>query len=363
MHLIISLTCIHGVWGQVNIFLETNPEQEDYGAILVSGLDQEAIELFEGVEDWKDYFQVRVVGLEEGLPPMLGSSYVQEIRLIFRPRFPVIEGRLDEVIFNYTTSVRQQIVVPKLSNPKPAGITQIYPTTEFFPENQLKIYLHFSAPMRYGEALKYVKLYDEQGEAITAPFLDMGQELWNKEYTRLTLWFDPGRIKRHLQPNLKSGPPLQQGKAYTLVVHKEWKDANGLPMAQDKVKAIQIIAADTEQPRPENWQISYPEPGTNSSLEIDFLEPMDHALLENGLLVLNQQDEVVKGAFSIAKEESFWSFRPMENWKPGRYRIRINTRLEDLAGNNLRRLFDRDVEDPENENLDKVFIDLEFLLL
>ena len=32
-------------------------------------------------------------------------------------------------------------------------------------------------------------------------FLELENELWNPEHTQLTLWLDPGRIKRDLIPN------------------------------------------------------------------------------------------------------------------------------------------------------------------
>ena len=40
-------------------------------------------------------------------------------------------------------------------------------------------------------------------------FLDLQPELWNAEGTVLTLWLDPGRIKRDLIPNKELGIPLK----------------------------------------------------------------------------------------------------------------------------------------------------------
>lgn len=38
--------------------------------------------------------------------------------------------------------------------------------------------------------------------------------------------------------------------------------------------------------------------------------------------------------------ESGWQFMPEEAWQAGLYELIVNTRLEDLAGNNLHGLFD-----------------------
>ena len=46
--------------------------------------------------------------------------------------------------------------------------------------------------------------------------LEVGEELWDADQCRLTLFFDPGRIKRGLRPHLEAGPPLTEGEAYRL---------------------------------------------------------------------------------------------------------------------------------------------------
>jgi hypothetical protein len=43
------------------------------------------------------------------------------------------------------------------------------------------------------------------------------------------------------------------------------------------------------------------------------------------------------------------SLRPMAPWLRGRrYRVAVDSRLEDLAGNSLSRVFDRDLDRPED---------------
>jgi hypothetical protein len=44
------------------------------------------------------------------------------------------------------------------------------------------------------------------------------------------LFFDPGRIKRGLVSQQELGIVLHEGRRYTLLIEKEWKDAEGNPM-------------------------------------------------------------------------------------------------------------------------------------
>jgi hypothetical protein len=50
--------------------------------------------------------------------------------------------------------------------------------------------------MSRGEAYRRVHLLDATGRPINLAFLEIEQELWDPEGRRLTLLFDPGRVKR-----------------------------------------------------------------------------------------------------------------------------------------------------------------------
>ena len=65
--------------------------------------------------------------------------------------------------------------------------------------------------MQEGQALENITVIKNGKDTIPSIFLDLQPELWNKERTILTLWLDPGRIKRDLQPNKKLGLPLELG--------------------------------------------------------------------------------------------------------------------------------------------------------
>ena len=64
----------------------------------------------------------------------------------------------------------------------------------------LRFYIHFSAPMSATTSFDYVHLIDETGEEVTEAFLALDTDLWNSDYTRCTIFFDPGRVKRGVGP-------------------------------------------------------------------------------------------------------------------------------------------------------------------
>jgi hypothetical protein len=192
--------------------------------------------------------------------------------------------------------------------------------------------------MRRGEAWQHIRLLDSHGAAVQSPFLEIDQELWDPANTRLTVLFDPGRIKRGLVPLSESGPTLEEGKRYTLAIGHEWLDANGTPLAADFSKPFRVVEAERKPLDPAEWHISPPRPGTAAALTVDFPRPLDYALLQHAITV-----DGVKGSVEVAPGETEWRFTPDAPWKPGDYRLTVNTKLEDLAGNRIGRAFDVDL--------------------
>ena len=78
-------------------------------------------------------------------------------------------------------------------------------------------------------------------------------------------------------------------------------------------------------------------------MEISFNEPLDQALLIHTIEIIDENKEQIKGTVLVLEEEYQWKFIPKNNWEPGNYQLRIRTSLEDLAGNNFNRPFDRDL--------------------
>jgi hypothetical protein len=72
-------------------------------------------------------------------------------------------------------------------------------------------------------------------------------------------------------------------------------------------------------------------------------ESLDHYLLPESIRIQEMDGRPVKGQFAIEANDSRCSFRPDAPWAGGEYQLVVDSRLEDLAGNNLNRPFDRDI--------------------
>lgn len=302
-------------------------------------------------------FHARGPGLAEGTltvtvagsdVPLFGEIRSEKEALSFEPRFPLQPGVEYLVRFRSAgggTSERR-FLVPKPPPSPPTRVTAVFPSRDALPENLLKFYLHFSAPMSRREAYQRVRLLDGAGKPVELPFLEIGEELWNREATRLTLLFDPGRIKRGLKPREDSGPALEEGKSYTLVVDAEWPDAEGRPLRQGLRKPFKAVAPDEKQPDIHAWKVSPPKAGSRDPLTVVFNEPLDEAMLHRSLTVVDAAGSPVAGRIEIDQEETRWRFIPGAAWSSGTHSLAVDVVLEDLAGNSIERPFEVDVVRP-----------------
>jgi hypothetical protein len=291
--------------------------------------------------------------LASGQPAVLGSYAVKDGLLRFEPRFPLTPGLRYRAVLEPSRLPRPadaKAVVAAFTIPKPEAaatvVEQVYPTRDRLPENLLKFYLHFSAPMSRGEAYDHVRLLDEAGKPVVGPFLELGEELWDPAGKRFTLFLDPGRIKRGLKPREEFGPVLESGKKYMLVIDRGWSDAHGNPLKETYRKTFRAVAAVEEPIDPKTWQVRPPPAGGTRPLEVRFPGPLDHALLERVLRVTDTGGREVAGTVAVSDEETRWRFTPARPWQAGDYRLVIDTALEDLAGNNVGRAFEVDVFHP-----------------
>src|SRR5688500_13348437 len=115
--------------------------------------------------------------------------------------------------------------------------------------------------MQEGKALEHIALIKNNQDTVDKVFLNLQPELWNKDRTMLTLWLDPGRIKRDLQPNKMMGEPLQLASNYQLVIGQDWRDVDGLSLKQVYHKNFMVAQRDTLSPNPDLWKIQVPKAG------------------------------------------------------------------------------------------------------
>jgi hypothetical protein len=302
-------------------------------------LAQTVLRSADGKEFWVEKpapgesFQVYVG--DGDVPPVLGAFSAGNGRLVFRPRFFLA----DEVraIFR-GVETRFPALRPAAS---PAAIVEtVYPTVDRLPENLLKFYVVFSAPMQRGEAWQRLRLRQADGTPVELPFLEIDQELWDPANRRFTILFDPGRIKRGVLPLTEVGPALVAGRTYTLVVDAGWRDAAGAPLRTGLRKTFMVTEPERRPIEPLAWRVGAPPAGTREPLVVEFGRPLDAALA----LRLITAD--VAGQARLAAGETRWEFVPALPWAAGDHRLQIDVTLEDLAGNRVGRPFDVDVFNP-----------------
>jgi hypothetical protein len=287
----------------------------------------------------------------DGLQPLAGEFTVAGDALRFTPRFPFIQG------LGYSLLVRLgdgpgfqewRIRHPALLGPPTTRVTAIYPTAQELPFNLLKFYVHFSSPMSAGRVLRSISVRRaDNGEPLEDVFVVM-EELWDPERRRLTLLLDPGRIKRGLAPHEESGYPLAEGVGIVLTINASFRDAYGRPLVEKAERRYAIGAALRTRVNPKKWRIRNPRAGSQEMLLIDFERPLDQALLQHCLWVRDATGAPIPGQGFVGLREESWRFEPQSPWKKGRYAIAIDPRLEDLAGNSLTRVFDRDLDRSED---------------
>jgi hypothetical protein len=313
----------------------------------------------------KGWASIFVIYAGQGdVPALLGSYAVESGSLVFHPTYPIAAGVHYRAIFKAPSGgapIEKTFDGPPRPTNRIARVERVYPSGDVWPSNQLRLYIYFSAPMSRAEAASHIHVLDSAGKELAgshAVFLP-GEELWEPGYKRLTMTFDPGRIKRGLTSNEKIGPPLTEGKRYTLVIDADWPDARGVPMAEGFRKAFRSGPAERVPPDPKHWTVTAPKAGNSAALTIDFPTPMNYPLLQR-MIQVSGPGGVIYGAVAIARQESEWSFVPQHPWASGDYQLIVDTGLEDLAGNHIGEPFDIDVFTKVTEHIETKTISLPF---
>jgi hypothetical protein len=296
------------------------------------------------------------------VPPLLGSYGIEAGSLVFRPSFPLSPGVQYRAVFHPAggASVEKIFGEPSGRLTPSARVEQVYPSADVLPSNQLRLFIYFSASMSRGEAGQRIHMLDGNGKILPGAFLP-GEELWDPSFRRLTMTFDPGRIKRGLTSNETMGPPIVEGKRYALVIDRDWPDARGVAMVEGFRKAFRGGPAERTPPNPKQWRITAPRAGTSQALMLNFPTPMNYPLLQRMLRVSGTQGNVA-GTVTIDQQETEWRFLPREPWKTGDYQLIVDSALEDLAGNHVGQAFDIDVFQHVTEHIDTKTISLPFVV-
>jgi hypothetical protein len=278
---------------------------------------------------------------------MAGRYVRTEVGVCFIPRFAFLEGT------TYVIEV-DGVVVASLprhgEDRRPVtAVTGIWPSAGEVPRNLLRLYVRFSAPMSEGYAAKHVSLLGEDGRPLDDAFFLLDQELWDGERRRLTVWLDPARIKRGLIPHRGLGYPLVEGESVRLVVDRGFRDAGGRTLGAAGGRTYRVGADERRRVEPATWTLRLPPGGTVEPLNVSFGRPLDHGLLARCLHVEAPDGRRLAGWVRIGPGERSWSFHPEHAWSAGRNRLIVDPILEDVSGNSVRRVFDRDLGRAEDD--------------
>ena len=239
-------------------------------------------------------------------------------------------------------------------------VVAIYPRANELPENTLKFQIEFNVPMREGNFLQHIQLQSIDGESLSGVFFDNVYELWSNDHRQITILVDPGRVKTGLSENLKRGRAFIAGREYTLSILTSWRSLRGEPLQKIYTKTFTAIPEDLESPKVSLIKTSLLKPGSTDLLSITFPEPLDEQQIQEYVRIVSvrehQPTQVVQGKFTIESFGKVLNFVPRIPWEANQiYSLRIDTRLEDLASNNLQAKFDRPTTEKKGELHDQPF--------
>lgn len=220
-------------------------------------------------------------------------------------------------------------------------VDEVYPTGEVLPENLLRLYIYFTGDMSKAGALDAIELRNANGARVQGAFLTNKIDLWSPDARRLTVLFDPGRVKTGLIAHNTMGRALNVGEHYTLYINQSMRTANGCALAGSFQKSFLVSNPDFEPPRIDQWKIQPPKTDSLNWLSVTLNGPHDHVSLAYRIRVLDQQGSVLPGHIKLKKNESEWLFKPSQPWGHRNYSISIDPLLEDISGNRITGSFEK----------------------
>ena len=114
------------------------------------------------------------------LPAVQGRYAVTDSAITFTPLFPFDPGRAYRVVFDPSrlprpreaATVTAVVRLPAVATEPTTVVTAVHPAAEVVPENLLRVYIEFSAPMGNGVGLDFVKLVELSGPGNTVDNVD-----------------------------------------------------------------------------------------------------------------------------------------------------------------------------------------------
>jgi hypothetical protein len=216
------------------------------------------------------------------------------------------------------------------------SVTSIEPSAPVLPSNTLRFYITFDRPARGIVHQSGIKLLDSKNIPVENVFMDFGQELWSPDGKRLTVFFDPGKIKRGVEAPHSELSPLKENESYRIAFGK-------------CQHAFRVGPAIRENIDPSSWIISTVRAPART-VDIKFDRVMDAALLMDQLQVEDEEGRPIMGTVRIIGGGCGVRLRPSRLLKRGKYRVRVGPLLEDVAGNRINEALDHSVNATPRES-------------
>ena len=327
------------------------PTSSAKARVIVTGFSSTELSSLSALppEQWRAIIRVSVDRPGEGNPPIEGQYRITSSGVDFLPVFPFDAGRAYAVELNpaklptprRVDATRVVVSLPADARTPSTTVTRMLPTSTVLPENLLRIYLEFSAPMSRAHGRDFLSLVDERGDVVKDAFLALDVDFWSPDGRRYTVFLDPGRVKRGILPNDQFGRALKPGHRFALLVDPKWRDEHGLPLAAPFRQEFTVGPADMNPIRPGDWSVQSPKSGSRDPLTVTFPKPLDHGLLYRAIGV-ERGGTKIEGEIAIGPNEKEWRFTPATAWTAGDYDLLVLSILEDPMGNKIGRAFDID---------------------
>jgi hypothetical protein len=318
-------------------------------------------------KEWPDILRVVVAGgtaeEERTRTPLAGTHTLTETGIRFEPQFPLVPGREYRAVLRLDAAAKPVAATLFLPKPPPGprvAVAAVYPSGNRLPENTLRFYIHFSGEIARGDVYRRLRLVRDDGVEVKEPLLELDEELWSPDGTRLTVFLHPGRVKRNLVPREELGPILEEGRTYTLSIPDELLDTEGRPLAAGFKKTFTAGPPDDEPVDPDRWALTVPQGGSDSPLVIRLAKPLDHALLGHRVWVTDAAGSRVPGEVTVGGGERVVTFAPDKPWARGDYKLVVDTRLEDVCGNRVGEPFEVDEFRPVTRKIETKTVERPF---
>jgi hypothetical protein len=305
------------------------------------------VEHFKNLSSAKIAEEVRVSIANENDPnaevDVLGT-WAFDRKLIFRPKYGFEKETRYRVTFKTEIFGGQLFELPASTKSKPLS-AEFQPKLTQVPANMLRFYLEFSEPMVRGQLAKYLVLQDAKGKEVDEAFLELEEELWDDQRKRVTVFFNPGRVKQELQPHAELGPILLQGQSYVLKLKAGFKATNGTKLPKDLAHKFEVNAALEKAINAGDWKITVENSALQSIVKVGFDRPMDTALLARVVHLETSSGEKIPSEIIIDSGGLSIRIYSRQKLPAGEYAVIARDTLEDICGNRVGAAFDLKVRE------------------